>query len=107
MSNKQHEAIVDLSKVADLDEKRITDILNSRFSNYNIYTHIGPCHIIAINPFKQLAQNDTQTSEDYVTSYKEIAPEPPIKLNPHIFELTNRAFFHMRRTGNDQAIFLK
>ncbi|KAG2201668.1 hypothetical protein INT47_003894 [Mucor saturninus] len=106
MSNKQQEAIVDLSTISDLDEKRITDILNSRFSNYNIYTHIGPCHLIAINPFKQLAQNDTQTSEDYVASYKEISPESPIKLNPHVFELTNRAFFHMRRTGNDQAVFL-
>lgn len=105
---KSTEAIVDLSNVSDLDEKRITDILQTRFSNYNIYTNIGPCNIIAINPFKQLAQNDAQTSEEYVTSYKDISMESPInkKLNPHVFELTNRAFFHMRRTGNDQAVFL-
>lgn len=102
------ESIVDLAQVADITEKKVTDILQSRFLNYNIYTYVGSCNIIAVNPFKQLAQNDAQTSEDYVTSYKDISSENPLnkKLNPHVFELTNRAYFHMRRTGNDQAIFI-
>lgn len=101
------ETVLDLSNVTDIDEKRISDILHAKFLNYNIYTDVGFCNIVAINPFKQLAQNDAQTSEEYVTSYKKNSTDNSInKLNPHIFELTNRAYFHMRRTGNDQAIFL-
>lgn len=102
------ESIVDLAQITDITEKKVTDILQSRFLSYNIYTYVGSCNIIAVNPFKQLAQNDAQTSEDYVTSYKDISSENPLnkKLNPHVFELTNRAYFHMRRTGNDQAIFI-
>ncbi|KAI9474175.1 MAG: chitin synthase-domain-containing protein [Benjaminiella poitrasii] len=103
-----NEAVVDLSYVDPIDEGKVTDILRSKFMNYNIYTYVGSCNIIAVNPFKSLAQNDAQTSEEYVASYKNTATENPIMkhrlLNPHVFELSNRAYFHMRRTGNDQAI---
>lgn len=104
-----NETVFDLSHVADIDEKRISDILSSRFLDYNIYTDIGYNNVIAMNPFKELVQNDAQTSEEYVTSYKRSSMENNAitKLNPHVFELANRAYFHMRRTGNDQAIFLK
>ncbi|KAI7899778.1 chitin synthase-domain-containing protein [Cokeromyces recurvatus] len=103
------EAVVDLSSVNDINEGKVIDILRSKFMNYNIYTYVGSCNIIAVNPFKSLAQNDAQTSEEYVTSYKDISStENPIMnhrlLNPHVFELANRAYFHMRRTGNDQII---
>ncbi|KAL9560428.1 hypothetical protein PS6_000160 [Mucor atramentarius] len=103
------DAISDLSTVDNLTDKQLTDILHQKFLNYNVYSYIGACHLVAVNPFKALAQNDAQTSDDYVTSYKDIAsPANPIssKLNPHVFELVNRAYFHMRRTGNDQSIFL-
>jgi chitin synthase len=111
MSNikrKSTETVVDVANIEDASDKIITDILRSRFSSYNVYTNIGSCNLIAVNPFKQLAVNDAQTSEDYVTSYKNVTAENPLsnKLNPHIFDLTNRAYFHMRRTGSDQAIFL-
>jgi chitin synthase len=105
---RSREAVIDLSLVEDIDKKLVTDILQSKFLIYNNYTNVGPCNIIAVNPFKHLAQNDAQTSEEYATSYKSDSTENlgSIQLNPHIFQLANRAFFHMRRTGNDQAIFL-
>lgn len=103
-----NDAINDLATVDNPTDKQLTEILHQKFLNYNIYTNIGSCNLIAVNPFKDLAQNDAQTSDDYVTSYKDISLENPIsnKLNPHIFELINRSYFHMRRTGNDQSILL-
>ncbi|KAI8979324.1 chitin synthase-domain-containing protein [Mycotypha africana] len=102
------EAVGDISSLEEINDKKVTDILHSKFLNYNVYTDIGACNIVAVNPFKQLAQNDAQTSEDYVTSYKATFPKKQIhnKLNSHIFELVNRAYLHMRRTGNDQVLFL-
>jgi chitin synthase len=102
------EAINDLSSIPNISEEKIVDILQAKFLNYNIYTNVGSCNLIAVNPFKQLAQNDAQTSDDYVTLYKSASPDNPVSstLDPHVFELANRAYFHMRRTGNDQAIFL-
>lgn len=111
MSNLRKQSIettVDLTDIKDVNDKIITDVLRSRFSSYHVYTNVGSCNLIAINPFKPLALNDAQTSEEYVASYKNVSTDNPInkKLNPHVFELTNRAYFYMRRTGNDQAIFL-
>ncbi|KAK4516946.1 uncharacterized protein ATC70_000274 [Mucor velutinosus] len=110
---RPNDAINDLSSVDNLTDKQLTDILYQKFLNYNVYSDIGACHLVAVNPFKELAQNDAQTSDDYVTAYKDMpaagSTTHPIisnKLNPHVFELLNRAYFHMRRTGNDQSIFL-
>ncbi|CEP08179.1 hypothetical protein [Parasitella parasitica] len=102
------DAINDLSTLDNLTGKQLTEILHQKFLNYNVYIDIGSCNLVAVNPFKELAQNDAQTSDDYVTSYKDALSESPIsnKLNPHIFELVNRSYFHMRRTGNDQSIFV-
>ncbi|CAO3635499.1 unnamed protein product [Mucor fragilis] len=111
---RPNDAINDLSSVDHLTDKRLTDILQQKFLNYNVYSDIGACHLVAVNPFKELAQNDAQTSDDYITSYKDAPVDAALsarpilssRLNPHVFELVNRAFFHMRRTGNDQSIFL-
>lgn len=102
------ETMGDLSSVPNLSDEKIVEILQTKFLNYSMYTNVGASNLIAVNPFKQLAQNDAQTSDDYVTLYKNASPDNPVShnLDPHIFELANRAYFHMRRTGNDQAIFL-
>jgi chitin synthase len=107
-NTRSSKTIVDLSAVEDVNPKQVTDVLQSKFLIHNSYTDVGPCNIIAVNPFKPLAHNDAQTSEDYVTLYKSNYIKHPAsnKMDPHIFQLTNKAFFHMRRTGNDQAIFL-
>jgi chitin synthase len=98
------EDIVDLSEPSEFT---IVDIISDRFNNYNVYTNIGSSCLISVNPGRQLGINDTQTSEEYVLSYKcKENDNIQGKLNPNIFELTNRAYFSMRRTGNDQTVIL-
>ncbi|KAI8644464.1 glycosyltransferase family 2 protein [Parasitella parasitica] len=105
---QSNDAINDLSTADNLTDRQLAEILHQKFLSYNVYTDIGPCNLVAINPFKELAQNDAQTSDDYVTSYKNTLSEDLVtnKLNPHVFKLVNRSYFHMRRTGNDQSIFV-
>ncbi|CEG78275.1 Putative Chitin synthase [Rhizopus microsporus] len=98
--------ITDLCSLPDVDDTTITNRLRTRYTNYQSYTAIGYCNIIAVNPFKRLAQNDTQTSEEYVTFYKNPSVNSCFKLDPHIFGLANASYFHMRRTGKGQVILL-
>lgn len=98
--------ITDLCSLPDVDDATITDRLRTRYMNYQSYTAIGYCNIIAVNPFRRLAQNDTQTSEEYVAFYKNPSINSCFKLDPHVFGLANASYFRMRRTGNGQVILL-
>ncbi|CAO3599809.1 unnamed protein product [Absidia cylindrospora] len=82
----------------------IKSCLQSRYSLHQIYTKLGSNHLVAINPHKPMAYNDDQTSLDYVAIYKDIN-HPPL-LDPHLFDLVNHSYYHMRRTGDDQLIYL-
>ncbi|KAI8373247.1 chitin synthase-domain-containing protein [Blakeslea trispora] len=107
-SEREAEAVTDLCDINDVNNEKIIRILRSRFTGYNVYTYIGTLGLISVNPFKRLAQNDAQTSEEYVALYRNasLVTISAKKLDPHIFGLVNRAFFHMRRTGKDQVVVL-
>ncbi|KAI7902468.1 chitin synthase-domain-containing protein [Cokeromyces recurvatus] len=100
----------DLSTIQNLTKEDITSCLRSRYDACKIYTNLGSCHIVAINPLKELAINTDQTSLEYVASYKDASKHHSAQsslLNPHLFELINRVYFHMRRTGSDQNIVMR
>ncbi|KAG1641830.1 hypothetical protein G6F44_005444 [Rhizopus delemar] len=84
----------------------IANCLRTRYSEHKIYTNISSRHILALNPLKPLPLNDDQASLEYVAAYKDATGHPP-SLDPHLFDLVNRIYFHMRRTGSDQAIVLR
>ncbi|KAI8076904.1 chitin synthase-domain-containing protein [Halteromyces radiatus] len=86
-----------------IDIKDIKLCLQTRHSLYQPYTNLGSNHLVAINPHKTLTSNDDQTSLDYVAIYKDIHHH---SLDPHLYNLVNHTYYHMRRTGNDQTIFL-
>lgn len=95
----------DLCSLPDIDDAIITDRLRARYMNCQSYTAVGYCNIIAVNSFKRVAQNDIQTSEEYVALYKNPSVKN-YKFDPHIFGLLNTSYFHMRRTGNGQLVIL-
>lgn len=102
----------DLSTLNNATVETITSCLHSRYDTYKVYTNIGSRHLVAINPLKELAINDDQTSLEYVAAYKDASSnhhqqQQPTTLDPHLFDLVNRVYFHMRRTGSDQNIILR
>ena len=108
LSEREAEAVTDLCNINDVNNKKIINVLHSRFTGYNVYTYLGTLGLVSINPSRYLAQNDEQTSEEYVAIYRNTSLETisTKTLNPHLFGLVNRAFFHMRRTGRDQVVLL-
>lgn len=101
----------DLSTIPNPTVDNITSCLHSRYDNLKVYTNIGSRHIVAVNPLKELAINDDQTSLEYVAAYKDASGNSRLAqvsaLDPHLFDLVNRVYFHMRRTGSDQNIVLR
>lgn len=101
----------DLSTIPNPTADSITSCLHARYENLKVYTNIGSRHIVAVNPLKELAINDDQTSLEYVAAYKDASGNSRLAqvsvLDPHLFDLINRVYFHMRRTGSDQNIVLR
>ncbi|KAI8364207.1 chitin synthase-domain-containing protein [Blakeslea trispora] len=102
----------DLAALSSCSNTAIASCLGSRYNSFKVYTNIGSRHIVAVNPLKELAINDDQTSLEYVAAYKDASGNNNqisqiSLLDPHLFDLINRVYFHMRRTGSDQNIVLR
>ncbi|RCI06194.1 hypothetical protein CU098_006877 [Rhizopus stolonifer] len=101
----------DLTTLPNPTNASIAACLSTRYDTFKIYTNIGSRHIVAVNPLKELAINDDQTSLEYVAAYKDASGSnnqlQASLMDPHLFDLVNRVYFHMRRTGSDQNIVLR
>jgi chitin synthase len=101
------ENLSDLASLSSASSDKIATCLRSRYDAFNIYTNIGSRHLVVVNPLKELSLNDDQTSLEYVAAYKDPSGKDRIALDTHIFDLVNRVYSHMRRTGSDQNIVLR
>ncbi|CEP12919.1 hypothetical protein [Parasitella parasitica] len=97
----------DITSLSNANAETIAACLRSRYETLKMYTNVGFRHLIAVNPLKDLAINDDQTSLEYVAAYKDASGGKNTLLDPHLFDLVNKVYFHMRRTGSDQNIVLR
>lgn len=100
------EAVTDLSTLSTVSDDIIVSCLRERFMTDNIYTNIGTSALVAINPHKYVPTNSDAVMHKYAAEYRDTSDtkEP---LPPHIFQLANNAYYHMRRTTQDQSILLR
>ena len=106
---KRDPKTTDLTTLSNLNDDSVVGCLRARYETYQIYTRLGAHQLVAINPYKPLALNDDQTGLEFVASYKDTnvqREQESQQQQPHIFDLVNRAYFYMRRTGNDQGILV-
>ncbi|KAI8137361.1 chitin synthase-domain-containing protein [Fennellomyces sp. T-0311] len=103
-SKNKPQNIADLAQLASPTEDSITATLRVRYDNDTIYTRINDAILVVLNPYKDTLQS--HTSPEYVAEYKEIVTESLEPLPPHVYQITNQAYLHMRRTGIDQSILL-
>ncbi|KAI9026449.1 chitin synthase-domain-containing protein [Phycomyces nitens] len=101
--NKPHN-LADLVQLDPPSEETITGTLKLRFRGDLVYTRINDSVLIALNPYKDLQQS--QDSLQYVAEYKDTTSDNLEPLPPHVFQLTNQAYLHMRRTGIDQSVII-
>ena len=100
------EAVADLSALSPVSDDIIVSCLRERFLTDNIYTHIGTSALVAVNPHKYVASNADSVLYKYSAEHRSTADDRE-RLPPHIFQLADNAYYHMRRTTQDQCIILK
>ena len=71
-----------------------------------IYTNIGSSALVAVNPHKYVASNADSILQKYAANYRDTT-ENKTPLPPHIFQLANNAYYHMRRTAQDQSLIIR
>jgi myosin heavy subunit len=87
----------------------IANVLRGRFLAEKTYTYVSPFSLVSINPNKLIQANADAVLWEYIGESWEIGDAAPRTetLSPHIWQLTSRSYFYMRRTGQDQAIVMK
>ncbi|KAL8293373.1 hypothetical protein RQP46_000074 [Phenoliferia psychrophenolica] len=110
----QAEVDVDPVKVHDIAELPATpsaddllQILRSRFDDGILFTEISPRVLVAVNPL----QEGLSTNDDALRSWSEEFADTGTsgvrgRLGPHLWAVSGRTYYYMRRTGQDQTIVL-
>ncbi|KAJ8519110.1 hypothetical protein ONZ45_g3931 [Pleurotus djamor] len=104
-AHQRLEAITDLSELSNISDDVIVACIRERFMSDHIYTNIGTSALVAVNPHKYVPSNSDSVLQKYAAEYRDTS-EHKEKLPPHIFQIANNAYYHMRRTAQDQSILL-
>lgn len=100
------ENTTDLSTLSPISDDIIVSCIRERYATDNIYVYLGSNALIALNPHKYVPSNADSVLMKYASEYRSTAPDKEL-LPPHIFQLANNAYYHMRRTQQDQCILLR
>ncbi|KDQ56608.1 glycosyltransferase family 2 protein [Jaapia argillacea MUCL 33604] len=102
----QLENTTDLTHLSPISDDIIVSCLRERFMSDMIYTQVGSAAIVAINPHKYVSSNADSVLLKYAGEYRETVEGKEESAAPHVFRLANNAYYHMRRTGQDQCILM-
>ncbi|KAH6903325.1 chitin synthase 8 [Coprinopsis sp. MPI-PUGE-AT-0042] len=119
----QHPSLSSLESTGDLStlqpqslsDDTLVSCLRERFMTDQIYTAVGSNSLVVVNPHKYVGANSDSVLYKYSAEYADLGlwdsvlasegeAEAKKTLPPHIFQLANNAYYHMRRTGQDQCI---
>lgn len=86
-------------------------VLQARFRADLPYTRIGATNLVAINPYKTLANINDVSAQDYEEqSYKDTSlpmADSPRPLQPHLYDLAARVYLLMRRRNESQSVITR
>lgn len=97
--NMDKNAVDDLVMLSEISEVKITECLNTRYSQDLIYTNIGPV-LIAINPFKMIPALYTDAK---IREYK---GKKAYELPPHVFALADETYTSMLNFQENQCVII-
>ncbi|EPB90320.1 hypothetical protein HMPREF1544_02845 [Mucor circinelloides 1006PhL] len=95
-------SVSDLTQLTrDPSSDELAELLRQRYLNDVIYTNISPSILIAVNPYHP----NSTVKADYIAEYKDTSSAKANQWKePHIYQLVNHAYLHMRRTSINQSI---
>ncbi|CAH1759161.1 10719_t:CDS:2 [Entrophospora sp. SA101] len=105
MGRKKSEDKIDLTTIQPISLDTISATLRERYQSNLIYTRINSSVLVSINPYKTLPIFSDSTVQEYVVDYKDTSGQRT-ELPPHAFQIASNAYFHMRRTNQDQSIII-
>ncbi|GAA6086300.1 myosin-IIIa isoform X1 [Tachysurus ichikawai] len=94
----QAESMEDLATLEVLDENTVTEQLQKRYANEQIYTYVGDI-LIAINPFYKIDLYTPEHSKMYVGTKRNGNP-------PHLFAVADVTYQSMVSYNSDQCIVI-
>src|SRR5258708_39199449 len=86
-------------------------VLQARFRTDLPYSRIGATNIVAVNPFKTLANVKDANAKEYEerayrdTSLPMVDPSQP--LQPHLYEMAAQVYLLMRRRNESQSVITR
>ncbi|QRW01554.1 Myosin head (motor domain) [Ceratobasidium sp. AG-Ba] len=97
------ESVDDLAALfPSISDDIIVSCLRERFLSDTIYSAVGSHALVALNPHKYVNSVADSVLMQYASEYHNTDLDVPRE--PHIFQLANNAYYHMRRTTQDQSI---
>ncbi|RXW18316.1 hypothetical protein EST38_g7538 [Candolleomyces aberdarensis] len=106
------DSISDLSSLPlpSITDDTIVAVLRERFMTDNIYTALSSNALVVLNPHKYIQSDSDTVCKRYADEYRDVTlyevqeGGSKEKLPPHVYQLANNSYYHMRRTGQDQCI---
>ncbi|KAI5608023.1 myosin-IIIa isoform 2 [Silurus asotus] len=94
-SSDEPDDMDDMAALEVLDENTVTEHLQKRYANEQIYTYVGDI-LIAVNPFHEINLYTPEHSKMYISAKRPVNP-------PHIFAIADVAYQSMVSSNADQA----
>ena len=93
----------------DLTNDEISNVLRTRYLNDLLYTNVSPSVLIALNPNYTINEEISKSIKaDYISEYKDTSSAKSNQWRePHLYQLVNHAYLHMRRTSINQSILFR
>ncbi|BGP14296.1 hypothetical protein JCM10213_007731 [Rhodosporidiobolus nylandii] len=93
--------------VPSLSTDELVPLLRARLLEGLPYTAISSRAVVALNPFQFVHANSDQALTEWRAEYADCGSEGVRgTLGPHVWATAQKAYYHMSRTGQDQAIVL-
>ncbi|GAA5861276.1 hypothetical protein JCM8547_008542 [Rhodosporidiobolus lusitaniae] len=93
--------------VPSLSTDELVPLLRARLLEGLPYTSLTPRVVVAANPFQFVHANSDQALTEWRSEYADCGSEGVRgTLGPHVWATAQKAYYHMSRTGQDQAIVL-
>jgi chitin synthase len=105
IAHQRLEGMSDLSNLSPVSDDIVVSCIRERFMTDNVYTNVGTSVLVAVNPHKYVSTNADSVLHKYAAEYRSTSKDKE-PLPPHIFQLANNAYYHMKRTTQDQSIIL-
>ncbi|GAA5829328.1 hypothetical protein JCM11251_005008 [Rhodosporidiobolus azoricus] len=93
--------------VPSLSTDELVPLLRARLLEGLPYTNVSSRVVVAVNPFQFVHVDSDQALTEWRAEYADCGSEGVRgTLGPHVWATAQKAYYHMSRTGQDQAIVL-